>query len=183
MARLRLVFFASVSAVLIGCAGGATREGMVYQPDAALGFDRALDNAVAVGRVSGGQKTNPLWTSEIGNEAFADALKATLEGLGLWSDTGRYQLRVELQEVDQPAFGFDMTVTTRVNYQLIDSQRNSIVLNETVVAEFTATVDDAFAGVKRLRLANEGSVRKSIGELVKLLSLLEISGAQVSLAI
>ena len=105
MTHLRFLFIASISAVLIGCAGGATKEGMVYRPDVALGFDRALGNAVAVEAVSGGQKTNPLWTSEIGNEAFADALEATLEGLGLLSDTGRYQLRVELQEVDQPKAG------------------------------------------------------------------------------
>ncbi len=182
MSEIRLLLITFLAALLIGCAGGATQEGMVYQPELAPEFDPGLANAVAIDSVSGGEKTNPLWTSEISNESFAAALKATLDGLGLWSDSGRYQLRIEMQKVDQPAFGFDMTVTTQVNYQLFDSQTNTLIMDKTIIAEFTATVDDAFAGVKRLRLANEGSARKNIEDLINRLSKLNLSDADISLA-
>src|SRR5690349_14464369 len=38
--------------------------------------DASLIGGVAVGTVDGGQSTNPLWTSEVGNEGFRGALRS-----------------------------------------------------------------------------------------------------------
>ena len=54
-----------------------------------------------------------------------------------------------------------MTVTSHVNYKVYDPKAQPLVL-ETIDAPFTATMSDAFVGVERLRLANEGSIRASI---------------------
>lgn len=43
---------------------------------------------------------------------------------------------------------------------LKDTQSGNTVLDETIVAGYTATVGDAFPGVERLRFANEGSAKK-----------------------
>lgn len=179
--RIKYYLLGTLCLTLLGCAGGATKEGMIYISTTPIKFADVLESEVTVDSVDGGQSTNPLWTSEISNEAFADALKATLEALNLLSENGRYQLRVKLEKVDQPSFGFDMTVTTVINYQLIDTQISQTIVNETIEAKHTATTDDAFAGVKRLRLANEGSARKNIAELINRLSKINIATGQVSL--
>ena len=53
-------------------------------------------------------------------------------------------------------------------------QKNKNVLNEDLNAEFTATVSDASAGIKRLRMANEGSIKENIKQLIDKLSQLNI---------
>jgi len=61
-------------------------------------------------------------------------------------------------------------------------ESESVVFDETVITPYTATVDDAFAGVKRLRLANEGSAQKNIEEFLNKLSELQIDADEVSLS-
>jgi len=80
-------------------------------------------------------------------------------------------------------FGLDFEVTTHVRYILTDSDNNgAVVLNETVVTPYTATIGDAFAAIKRLRLANEGSGKANIQGLLDKLSELRIQPANISLA-
>lgn len=132
--------------------------------------------------VTGGEETNSAWTSEISSDAFSCAVKESLLAQGLLSNKGRYKLKLEMLKVDQPMFGFDMEVTTHVQYILTDTSNNSIILNETIVAPHTATFGDAFAGVKKLRLANEGAGKKNIESLLEKLSALKINKNEISLA-
>lgn len=169
-----------VCGFVFGCASPAKMENMVYHGGQKT-YTKELQKNVHVASVSGGQKTNAAWTSEIDNDAFQGALKQSLLTQGLLSDNGRYKLEVSLLKVDQPMFGFDMTVTTHVQYKLTDVKQNSVVLSETVVAPHTATVGDAFAAVKRLRLANEGSGAKNIEEFLEKLSKLKIKPKQITL--
>lgn len=167
---------------LTGCASGAKMGNMVYEGPAKA-YDTALENNVDVTNVSGGEETNPAWTSEIDNDAFAGALKQTLQKQGLLSGSGRYQLEALLLEVDQPMFGLNFEVTTQVKYILTDRDNNgAVVMNEMIVAPYTATVGDAFAAIKRLRLANEGSGKANIQGLVEKLSELRIQPGDISLA-
>ncbi len=167
---------------LTGCASGAKMGNMVYEGPLKA-YDTALEDNVDVTNVSGGEETNPAWTSEIDNDAFAGALKQTLQKQGLLSGTGRYQLEALLLEVDQPMFGLDFEVTTHVRYILTDSENNgAVVLNETVVTPYTATIGDAFAAIKRLRLANEGSGKANIQGLLDKLAELRIQPGNISLA-
>jgi hypothetical protein len=100
---------------------------------------------------------------------------------GLYSDNGKYSLSVEMVEIDQPSFGFDMTVTTVVKYILKEKSSGEVLLNKEVNAPQTATVGDAFSGVERLKLANEGSGKKNIEELINLLSELNIEIDKISM--
>lgn len=167
---------------LTGCASGAQMGNMVYHGPVKV-YDKDLEDNVDVTNVSGGEKTNPAWTSEIDNDAFAGALKQSLQKQGLLAGTGRYQLEALLLEVDQPMFGLDFEVTTHVRYILTDRENNgAVVLNETIVAPYTATIGDAFAAIKRLRLANEGSGKANIQGLIEKLSELQIQPGNISLA-
>jgi len=168
---------------LLGCASGAKMESMVYaeSEEVRRSYDPALTNAVTLASLSGGKETNPMWSSQISDEEFSGAVKESLIAQNLHSDEGRFQLQVILLELIQPAFGFSFTVTTQVRYLLEDSSTESIVLDETIVGEFTATTSDAFAAIKRLRLANEGSVKKNIEGLFEKLAELRIEAESISM--
>lgn len=180
--HLRITIVLATLLYLSGCASGAKMENMVYDgPENP--YSANLENNIGMSSVTGGEKTNPAWTSEIDNDAFAGALKESLLKEGLLSGKGRYQLEVIMLEVDQPFFGLDFKVTTHVKYILTDLENdNAVLMNKTVVASHTATIGDAFAGIKRLRLANEGSGKENIAGLLKALSQLKISLGEISLA-
>ena len=182
MRNARILAVLAALIYLTGCASGAKMGNMVYEGPVKA-YDTALENNVDVTNVSGGEETNPAWTSEIDNDAFAGALKQTLQKQGLLSSSGRYQLEALLLEVDQPMFGLDFKVTTQVKYILTDRENNgTVVLNEMIVAPYTATIGDAFVAIKRLRLANEGSGKANIQGLVEKLSDLRIQPGDISLA-
>ncbi len=181
MKIVKYMFIFTVCLYLGGCASGAKMENMVFKGDQKT-YPAALKNNLEVTKVAGGEETNPLWTSEISNEAFSGAVKESLIAQGLYSDGGKYQLEVRMTQVDQPLFGLSLTVVTHVRYVLINKEDRSIVINEMVVAPYTATVGDAFAAIKRLRLANEGSAKKNIEGLLNELSRLRINPKEISLA-
>lgn len=166
---------------LAGCASGAQVENMIYKGDKHE-YSSEIKENVMLSSVTGGEETNPVWTSEISDEAFSGAIKQSLKNEGLYSEDGKYDLSVEMLEIDQPSFGFDMTVTTIVKYVLTDKASGEVIIDKEVNAPYTATVGDAFSGVKRLRLANEGSSQENIKGLLALLSELNLGIDQVSMA-
>jgi len=180
MKRMKIIVLFTSVLFLFGCASGAKKENMVYEPSVPMSYDTKLKNSVDVEETSGGKNTNPAWTSEISNEAFSGAVKESLDRQGLLSDSGIYKLQITLIKVDQPLFGLNLEVTTHVKYTLTDSSNNSVVFSETIIKPYTATVGDAFAAVKRLRLANEGSGKENIKGLLEKLAELKIQPDQVS---
>jgi hypothetical protein len=126
-------------------------------------FPQVLSHAMCVRNITGGEKTNPLWVSKVDNDGFRTALGTSLDTAGLSASASgcNYPIDVNLLGLSQPSIGFDMTVTSHVNYKVYDPKAQPLVL-ETIDAPFTATMKDAFVGVERLRLANEGSIRASI---------------------
>ena len=149
-------------------------ENMTYTDSSGKTYDQALKKQVNVDHVNGGEETNPAWTSEISNEDFKQALKASLKSQGLFSDNGKYLLSAHLVKVDQPMFGLDFTVTTHIEYQLTNKETNEVVFKELVVTPYTATMGDAFMGIERLRLANEGSGKKNIKNLLSELTKIDL---------
>ena len=161
--------------LLLGaCASGATGRGMTVTPTDLPGeaVSAEFQRTIGLGTVTGGEDTNPLWTSEVGNEQFKQALRDSLQIRDLYagSDDSRYLLDAHLLNVDQPLIGFDATVTSSVKYRVIERATKQPVLEELVVSAYTATMSDAWYGVERLRLANEGSIRDNIAEFIKRLS-------------
>lgn len=171
--------------VLTGCASSANIGGMTVADTQAQSqtYSPALKENVQVSDVEGGKKTNPMWTSEIDGPDFKAALSDSLNKAGLLSAAGNapYTLKAKLVRVDQPVFGMDFKVTSDVEYSLIDNASGKEIFREVLSTPYTATVSDAFVGVTRLRLANEGSARENIAALLKRLSALNIEAGQVSL--
>jgi hypothetical protein len=161
---LRTGFALAALVALAGCASSADPGAMTIAPQASeKAFPERLQHAMCVRNVTGGEPTNPLWASKVDNEGFKAALSGSLDSAGLTRTSAKcdYPIDVNLLGLSQPALGFDMTVTSHVNYKVYDASGAPYLL-ATIDAPFTATVSDAFVGVERLKLANEGSIRESI---------------------
>ena len=176
----RIVVIALACVALTSCASPAKPENMSYVGDP-FTYTEALTDEINVAQVDGGKDTNPLWTSQISSQDFRQALEQSLRSQSLFSENGRYSLRVEMVALDQPIFGLNFTVKSFIRYTLVDLKTESVLLDETITAEHTASVGDAFAAIKRLRLANEGSARANITELLKKLADLNLSDGGISL--
>lgn len=115
--------------------------------------------------VSGGQDTNPMWTSQVSNADFKTALEGSLAAAGYMGAEGQpMTVSASLIDLKQPLMGLDMSVTSQVRYTV--SRADRTVFDETVAATGTATLGQAFAGVERLRMANEASIRENIKEFL-----------------
>lgn len=110
---------------------------------------------------AGGSETNPMWTSQVSTEALQSAVELSLASAGYMGSEGEpLTVQVAMMGLDQPAFGLDLKVVSRVRY--VVSRNGREIFNETIEAEGTAGMGDAFAAVERLRLANEKSIQANI---------------------
>ena len=156
---------------LTGCASSARVSEMVaYAPTpAAIPDEFRLRESMALAAVLGGESTNPLWTSEVGNREFQEALRQSLIAHNLLSGAGktaRYALNAHLIKMKQPFFGFSFTVTSEVKYTIYEKNTNYILFDDIITASHTASIGDAFLGTERLRLANEGSIKENISVFI-----------------
>jgi 23S rRNA A2030 N6-methylase RlmJ len=61
-----------------------------------------------------------------------------------------------------------------VSYTLVDTQSGKTVWSKNIASEHTAKAGEAFAGVKRLRLANEGAAKANIEQVINEISAIGI---------
>ena len=155
---------------LSACAEPAKRENMqVAALTDPAGLNPALAGAVCVGEVKGGEETDPLLQSEVDDAGFRGALVASMRNQGLLAgsdDACGYRVDANILGVGQPIAGLDMTVTAYVNYTVIDRASGDPYLLATVTTPHTARFGEAFLGMDRLRMANEGAVRANIREFL-----------------
>ena len=178
MKRIQTLASASLllgAVLLAGCASPAQPEKMMVNTVVHTG---APHSAVSV-QVTGGHETNPMWASQIAGKDFQTALVESLRKSGIFESVGvgvnaPYKLNVRLDSLEQPLFGFDITVSLRTDWSLSKSQDDSVLWQQPEYSSYKATVGDAFAGIKRLRLANEGAARKNIEQGLTQLSNLKL---------
>lgn len=164
----------AAAALTAGCATASRSDDMVATPAAVV---HRNSGSVSVA-VAGGKETNPMWTSQISSDAFAQALRDSIQKAGLFgsvTDAGaNYRLNAFLGKVDQPMFGLSFTVKMEVSYTLVDTRSGKTVWQQDVASQYTAHPSDAFAAVKRLRLANEGAARENIQQAIAEMSALSL---------
>jgi hypothetical protein len=164
----------AATAFVTGCATPASSSNMTLREadvtQARARTPAGLKGSIAIRDVTGGQETNPMWKSNVSSSAFEQALEDSLRSVGMLAadrQGGRYQLVAQLDKVDQPFMGFDMTVTSTVTYTLFERATGKTVVVKTISTPYTARMGDAFAGTERLRLANEGAMRSNIAGLIE----------------
>lgn len=125
---------------------------------------------IAIAAVGGGEETDPMWTSEVGNGAFHEALALSLDRHGVFcprNDLARYRLQVSLVELNQPSRGFTFNVTSYVRYKLTRSADGRVLFDELVSSAGKATIEDAFVGIERLKIANERAIQQNIARFLE----------------
>lgn len=168
-----ILCLAALTAQLTGCATAAKSDAIVAAP-ATLVHKSSSDVSVAV---VGGQETSSMGASQISNDNFAQALTESIGQSGLFAKVagnGHYKLTAFIGKVDQPLMGFSMTVKMEVNYTLVDSTSGKTVWTKNVASTYTAKASAAFAGVTRLRLANEGTAKDNIQQAITDISTLNL---------
>ncbi|MDF1791883.1 MAG: hypothetical protein P1U88_08235 [Thalassobaculaceae bacterium] len=162
--RLRALLFAVAAlGLLSACASGAKPEAMVaHTTNVSAPTNPTLQGAMQIGTVSGGSETNPMWTSQVDDASFRTALEDSLRIHGYLAPSpaeARYTVDAQLQQLDQPIFGFNFTVASSVDYAIQGpADRRSIPIS----ASGRATFGDSPIAVERLRLANEKSIQENI---------------------
>ena len=162
-----LVIIIAMLAVFIACASPARPEYMVPGSDlyAKPCLNSPLCNAIAISKVGGGEKTNPLLVTKVGNKELMDALRLSLRQYGFLniSDVAaQFRLEAFLMELKQPGTALTMIVYSVVRYKLTRSSDDQVVYDDIITASYQATKYDAFFGPQRIKIASEGSIRANI---------------------
>jgi len=161
----------AIGILVSGCASPAEVKNMTVQPTISLDAvsESPFINNLRIAEVSGGKKTNPLWTSQVSGTAYELALRNSLEANNLIqksNPTPQFEVYARLSELDQPLIGLNMTVNSKVAYEVIDIKTRKSWFDKEILASYTATFSDAALGLIRLRLANEGSIRENIRKFI-----------------
>jgi len=153
------------------CASPAEVKNMTVQPIASLGASSSSPflNNLRLADVSGGKETNPMWTSQVSGAAYELALRNSLEANNLILKSNpdpKFELHARLSELDQPLFGLNFTVKSKVLYDVVEIKTRKSWFDKEILASYTATFGDSPMAIVRLRLANEGSIRKNITKFI-----------------
>lgn len=120
--------------------------------------------------VSGGKSTNPLWCSEIGDPEFVEALRQSLQNaciLAMAPNVATCELEAVLLSTNTPIMGFDFTINASVSYTIFNRPNRNVAYHKVISSSHTATVSDAFVAIDRLRIAQEGCMRKNIQSFIR----------------
>lgn len=170
-----LVVASFVAALCLeGCALPTRSTAMAVNasPELAITTHDNYYRRLAVTTVDGGRRTRSLGRSEIGNHDFRSALEHSLRAADYLADdsaAASVDLRASIVRLDRPSFSITTTVTTVVRYRTIARETRATLLDIAVEAKGSAGVSDAFLGPKRLRLAQEASIRANIECFLKVL--------------
>ncbi len=71
------IVFVFLGLILVGCASPAEVKNMVVDQSSLViaEADTPFQSSLSIREVNGGETTNPLWTSEVGNAEFRGALE------------------------------------------------------------------------------------------------------------
>ncbi|MFT3727702.1 MAG: hypothetical protein QM759_07755 [Terricaulis sp.] len=153
---------------LAACASGARPERLIATDVVHFEAGDPLHASMAVSQAQGGAETNPMWESNMSNQAFQAGLEASLRNAGLLAEgSPRYQIVANIQKVDRPMAGLDMTVTTSVRYTVTPVGGGAPIFDDVVSTAGVGHMGDAFIGAERLQIAIEASARENIAEFIR----------------
>jgi hypothetical protein len=141
--------------------------------------DSPLRNAIGISKVGGGEETNPLLVSKVGDKELHESLRLSLERFGFLSTSevdAPFRLEIFLVALKQPTSGGLTTIVTSVvRYKLTRSSDDQVLYDDIVTASCTVTASEVFSPVRRLQVANEGAIRANIAAFLRHLHSLDIA--------
>jgi hypothetical protein len=165
--------------MLNGCATPAQPQQMMAQSISIPRIDQTspLYHAIVIVKVHGGEETNPLLTSKVGDKELEQALRESMRQHGFLSESiadAPYRLEVFLVDLKQPLSGYTLIVDSFIRYKLNRTGDGNVIYDDIITASDKATVDDAFYGPNRLKIANERSIRANITSFMERLYSLKV---------
>jgi len=157
--------------LLAGCAQPAKVANMTAHniAGATVAANPDMIGSLTVGTVTGGEETDPLWTSEVDGPSFKAALEQSLQTNALLSMDGAkapYRVEANLAKLDQPFGGFTLDVTSTVQYRVYEVASGALWFERDIRSTGAASVGDAYYAVERLRIANERSIQGNIQQFI-----------------
>ena len=173
-ARTTTVLVVVAGFLVGGCASASKPAAMVPNLE---GQSLHTSSATVSVQVAGGKETSSAGSPQIANADFAAAIQTAISDSKMFAtvdDAGEYQLEAYLARLEQPIFGLSMTVTLEVGWKLMRLGETRPVWQESIETVYTATSGEAFAGVTRLRKANEGAARENIARALRRIAELKL---------
>lgn len=166
-----------VCAAMVPSSGCAARSAMMVPASFEVVNKHA--KTVQITESVGGRETHPLWTSQISNSAFTEALANAVAKSQVFQSVVKggkadYILDVTILKYDQPLLGADFDIKMKTRWELTDSVTHKLVWSDTIDTTYKARLTDALVSSERLQKANEGAVRTNIAEGIKRLSRLQL---------
>jgi hypothetical protein len=164
--KIKLIYIAilfTLVAVLSGCASPASKEAVVVHD---IQIAKHHQSTVSV-ITQGGGETESIGIPNISNADLKAAIEESIVESGLFSQViqgngSDYILSVNIINMTKPMFGLSFTVRMEAAWSLVNKNTKQVAMRESITSSYTATVGQAFAAVKRLRLAVEGATRENI---------------------
>ncbi len=182
MIMMSVLVLASLSMVWIasGCAARASK--MVPKDFEVINQHPYV---VSVSESIGGMDAKPLWTSQISNPAFTEALSNALAKSGVFQTVIKgggvdhrggadYILDVTILHYDKPWHGANLIIGMKTKWELTVAKTHKPVWSNTFkTTHREAWLSSLFDG-QRIEKAHEASVRTNIKEGVRRLSILSL---------
>jgi hypothetical protein len=174
-----LVYIGIIMLILEGCASSPARMVNLIPENIYLKSSHPYEVAITV---IGGEETTPLSESKISNEAFLQALKKTIDNTHVFSKVTNersgylLEVKIEKQGMSLDSIGsVAKTVILATRWKLSKRGFSQSIWIDVISTKYTATFGDAFGGIKRVRLANEGAARNNIKKGLERISQLNLS--------
>ena len=155
---------------LSACAIPLEPQEMYANQNAYDSLSHRLDRKITLGKVS--SKEGLGGATPVTAPNYELALQSSLRQAGWYSpsDSAKYTLNASLLELKQPFMGFNMTVNSTAQYDLINTTTGKTAYSEQINIPCTKGIADAFDGAVRLRKATGCAVSENITHLLKVLS-------------
>ncbi len=167
--RIKIIALILALNLLQACASAARTDRMV--PENIMPVTTAQAIMLTVESVGGGSETNPMFSSQVGDEEFRQALSKSLQAAGLSNPSASAQntftVDASLTGLSDPIIGFSFTVESDVYYRVTRSSDSADIFAESINASGTARASEAFVGTERLRIAKEYSIKENIGAFIE----------------
>jgi len=163
----RFLWATSLAATVImlsGCAAPANQQAMAVSEPVKIVKQHPFTVSVTT---SGGSETSSMGSSAIANADLKAAIEKSILESKVFKEVvqgnaGQYQLNVAVTQIDKPTFGASFTVTLETAWSLVRTSDKQVIWRKAITGAHTATMSDAFVGIKRLQLAVEGAARANI---------------------
>ncbi len=134
---------------------------------------------VSINESTGGIDAKPLWSSQVSNTAFTEALSNALAKSGVFQtvtkgDGADYILDVTILNYDQPWHGANINVRMETKWELTNAKTHAPVWSNTFATAYRAAWLSSLFDGERIEKSHERAARTNIKEGIRRLSILSL---------